>query len=205
MKKREFDLRNILSWPAAYGFFSNIIAPGKTYPIITKEYIRPKEGDKVLDIGSGISRISDFLPSVEYFGLDMNQRYVEAAIKRYGDKGIFIYGKIDSDLPVRYSYYDIVLALGVLHHLDDAEASRLFAAAKRILRPGGRLVTLDGFYSDGQSKLVHYFLSADRGKYIRTREAYLAIATRFFTRIQEHVRRDLSVMPYDHIIMECTA
>jgi SAM-dependent methyltransferase len=39
--------------------------------------------------------------------------------------------------------YDIVMAFGVLHHLDDAEGRELFRGARRALKPGGRFVTLD--------------------------------------------------------------
>ncbi len=109
MKSSLLDIRNILSKPSMYRLFSNIIAPAKTYSVITKEYIKPKEGDKILDIGCGISRILDFLPFVEYLGLDINQRYIKAAIKKYGNRGTFICKKVNEELIKRFSDYDIVL------------------------------------------------------------------------------------------------
>ena len=57
-------------------------------------------------------------------------------------------------------YFDIVLALGVLHHLDDDEALTLFQIARDAMKPGGRLVTIDGVWTDDQSHIAKYLLSA---------------------------------------------
>ncbi len=44
-------------------------------------------------------------------------------------------------------------------------SSRLARAA---LRPGGRLVTADGCYLDGQSRIARLLLKMDRGRHVRT-------------------------------------
>lgn len=200
-----FDIKNILSSPTVYGFFSNIVASSKTYSIITKEYIKPNIGDKILDIGCGICRILNFLPRVEYFGFDTNNRYIKAAKNKYGNRGTFVCDKINDDLLKKISNYDIVLALCVLHHLDDSQALQLFEIAKTVLKIGGRLITLDNCYIENQSKLARWFMSQDRGKYVRTREDYINIASKVFTQIETHNRNDLLRIPYDHIIIQCTA
>lgn len=44
--------------------------------------------------------------------------------------------------------FQIMLALGVLHHLEDYEVRQLFALAQAALREGGRLITiLTGLWS----------------------------------------------------------
>jgi len=202
---KSYDIRNALSRASIYDLFSNILAPRKTYSILSEEYIRPKKGDKILDIGCGISRILDFLPNVEYLGLDMNSAYIATAIKKYGNRGTFVCEKINKELVKRFSDYNIILALGILHHLDDLEAYQLFAIAKNALKPGGRLITFDGCYIKGQSKFTRYLLSKDRGKYVRTRDEYIALASRIFTSIEEYHRSDLLSVTYNHIIIECTA
>lgn len=205
MKSGHFDLRNILLLPSIYRLFSYIVAPGKTYSIVTNDYIKPRKGDRILDIGCGVGRILSFFPKVEYLGMDMNRQYIKAAIKQFGDRGTFIYGNV-SEGPVRkFSDYDIILALGILHHLDDREASQLFRTAKGALKIGGRLITFDGCYVENQSGLVRYILSRDRGRYVRTRDEYRALASGVFTKIKEDIRNDLIFLPYTHIILQCTA
>lgn len=205
MKANALNIRSVLSIPSMYRFFTNIVAPSKFYSTITNELIKPKKGDKVLDIGCGICTILDFLPFVEYSGVDISQRYIKAAIKKYGDRGNFICGNIGDEFLKGFSDYDIVLAIGVVHHLDNCQANQLFEVAKKSLRSGGRLITLDGCYVTGQAPFVRYLLSKDRGKYVRTADEYLAIASKTFASVKERHINNLLLMPYNHIILECTA
>jgi Methyltransferase domain len=48
-----------------------------------------------------------------------------------------------AELTDLFGYVDIVMANGVVHHLDDEDAERLFALASSLLKSGGRLVTID--------------------------------------------------------------
>ena len=73
--------------------------------------------------------------------------------------------------------FSLVMATGVLHHLDDERAARLYELARRALRPNGRLITYDGCFVPEQSKTARWLLSHDRGKFVRTREAYLRLAS----------------------------
>ena len=110
----------------------------------------------------------------------------------------------DSCLPfVISSYFDVALALGVVHHLDDAEARQLFQTAHDALRPGGKLVTLDGVFAPHQSAVARYLVRRDRGKFVRSEEGYVQIASQVFSAVKATLRHDLLRIPYTHIIMEC--
>ncbi len=200
-----FDIRKALSASSAYNLFSKIIGSSHSYSTLIDEYVLPKETDKILDIGCGTAKILDFLPHGGYVGIDISRRYIETAIKKYGNRGTFICERINSELIKKYSNYDIVLALGVLHHLNDIEAKQMFEIAKNALKPGGRLITVDGCYVGKQSRFVRYLLSKDRGKYVRSKDGYLAIAAKVFSKIRECIRNDMIFIPYTHIIMECMA
>jgi SAM-dependent methyltransferase len=175
--------------------------------VYVKNYIRPREGDKILDMGCGTADILAYLPSVEYVGLDMNEAYINYAKKRFRHKGIFLATKVDGKTITKFFLhdFDIVLATGLLHHLNDDDALRLFELANSTLKPGGRLITLDGCYVKGQSWLASLIMSKDRGKYVRTKDRYLSLSSEVFTNIQVSVHHDLIRIPYTHIIMECTA
>jgi SAM-dependent methyltransferase len=60
----------------------------------------------------------------------------------------------------------VVPALGIAHHLEDAEAQRLFQIAYDALKPGGKLITFDGVWTDGQSPAARWLLARDRGLYV---------------------------------------
>jgi cyclopropane fatty-acyl-phospholipid synthase-like methyltransferase len=169
------------------------------------EYVQPKPGNKVLDIGCGPGDILPFLPGVDYMGLDISSEYIEAAKKRFGSAGRFYCVDVGmTDLKGEQGRFDLVLATGVLHHLDDERAGQLFELARSALRSGGRLITYDGCYVPEQSRLARWMLSRDRGKYVRSREEYLRLASRSFARVESHVRHDLLRIPYTHLIMYCS-
>jgi cyclopropane fatty-acyl-phospholipid synthase-like methyltransferase len=99
--------------------------------------------------------------------------------------------------------FDTVLALGILHHLDDAEASTLFSIAAQALKPGGRLITVDGVWVEGQSSVVKYLLSRDRGQFVRKTAEYQKLGAGHFAQMQAQVRHDLLRIPYSLLVLEC--
>jgi cyclopropane fatty-acyl-phospholipid synthase-like methyltransferase len=99
--------------------------------------------------------------------------------------------------------FDAVLAFGVVHHLDDQEARQLFQVAHDALKLGGKLVTVDGVWTDDQSRAARWLLARDRGEYIRNQAGYVKIASQVFANVRASVRHDLIRIPYSHLILEC--
>jgi cyclopropane fatty-acyl-phospholipid synthase-like methyltransferase len=141
---------------------------------------------------------------VKYVGFDASQEYIKAAQTRYGVRATFICEQVSTTTLKEPSSFDIVLAIGILHHLDDAEALQLFHLAQAALKPGGRLITFDGVFVEKQSPFARYIISRDRGQNVRTKEGYLAIASQVFSNIAVTIRHDLLRIPYTHLILECT-
>lgn len=169
-----------------------------------QEYLRARPGERILDIGCGTAEILDYLPAgVHYIGFDLSADYIAAARARYGDRGRFHNEPVDVALAGRLGSIDLAMANGVLHHLDDAGAHALFELARKVLAPGGRLVTLDGCFVAGQSRIARFLLSRDRGRFVRTEDEYLRIARASFGSVTHGVRHDLLRIPYTLIIMEC--
>jgi len=135
-------------------------------------------------------------------GFDASNDYIQQARKRF-PKARFACARVADYALAQPSYFDVVLALGIVHHLDDSEAVQLFRIAWDALKPGGKLVTLDGVWMNGQSTSARYLLARDRGQFIRTKEAYIRLASRFFLNIEGSVRNDLLRIPYPHVILEC--
>lgn len=193
-------IKVILNNPAIYRLFSYIL--GSDHSKFVERYVRPKKNDIILDIGCGPADILKCLPEVKYIGFDINQAYIDAAKRRYNNRGTFYCKMVTADA-ISGVDADIVLAVGVLHHLNDQECLDLFSLAYSSLKKGGRLITLDGCFINGQSMLSRYIVSKDRGKFVRQQQQYRELAGLIFTDVAVNVVNDLIRIPYTHIIMEC--
>ena len=196
-------MRRLLGMPVLYSAFSQF-AGGKARERYSREYIRATAGARVLDIGCGPADILEYLPrDVDYTGFDTSPQYIESAKARFASRGRFFCADVGTRVGQTGRNFDIVLANGVLHHLNDTEAIALFKTARDALAPGGRLVTLDGCIVQGQSRIARYLLARDRGTFVRTEPEYLGLAGSVFRDVNASIRHDLMRVPYTHIIMEC--
>ncbi len=84
-------------------------------------------------------------------------------------------------------------------------ATDLFSLSRRALKPGGRLVTFDGCYVQGQNRIARYLLSRDPGEFVRSEEAYLNIARKVFAQVEHKKYERLLRVPYTHIVLQCIA
>ncbi|HZQ70584.1 MAG TPA: class I SAM-dependent methyltransferase [Terriglobales bacterium] len=195
-------IRSVLALPQAYQMFWTVIGGPRRSQILVEQYIRARPGDRILEIGCGPGTIVPYLPESEYVGFDMSPEYVAQAQKKF-PKARFVCERVSEYSLKERSYFDVVLALGIVHHLEDSEALQLFQIAHDALKPGGKLVTLDGVWSQGQSGAARALLARDRGQFIRDEESYLRIAGKVFENVKVSIRHDLLRIPYTHIIMEC--
>jgi SAM-dependent methyltransferase len=198
-------LSSLLSLPAAYRLFRGMMGGESAWRIYLAEYVKPAPGEKVLDLGCGPADVLNYLPDVNYTGLDISPEYICSAEQHFGSKGRFYCGDVGlATIEGEQGTFDLVLATGVIHHLDDAQAAKLFDLASLALCPAGRLVTFDGCYVPQQSRIARWLLARDRGKFIRTREEYMRLALARFSKVEPHLRHDLLRIPYTHLILRCS-
>ena len=166
--------------------------------------VRAAAGSRILDLGCGTADLLAFLPAqVEYRGYDVSPEYIAAAHARFGGRGNFTCGLLSQADVLALPPFDIVIASGVLHHLDDVAAQTLLRVARHALRGGGRFVSVDCVYVPGQNKVARLLISRDRGQNVRDPEGYLSLARPVFDRVNG-VLRHRRWIPYTHWMMEGT-
>ncbi len=198
-----------LAWKAlehsvVYQSFIDIIGGEAFRRSLASNLVMAKPGDHVLDIGCGPADWLELLPEVKYVGLDSNPKYIEAANRRFGDQGTFEVATVSDNLAGKFRDFDIVLAMGVIHHLNDLEASQLLQLASDALRPGGRFITLDGVFINGQPTIEHWVVSRDRGRFVRTKPEYEQLCKSYFPEVCSKIYQGELKIPYSHLTMCCT-
>jgi len=203
MSKVLQGLQTSLNSPRIYHVFRTLVA-GDFDRWLLNEVVSPLPTDTILDIGCGTANILRTFKAGTYIGVDCNADYIEEARRRFGDRATFHVASVNEVVPVEPGSFDTVLSIGVLHHLDDANALKLFKLAFRSLKNSGRLFTVDGCFNAGQTWLQRSILRLDRGNFIRTSNAYATLAQSVFPEVTTTVRNDLLRIPYTHLIMSCS-
>jgi SAM-dependent methyltransferase len=197
------DPRALLATPAVLKIFKRVITRAGGAGELVARHIRAWPGARILDIACGLGQILELLPAVSYEGFDIDPTYIASATRHYGHRGTFRCADV-TRVDVKAASYDIVMAIGVLHHLDDEQARTMIALARRALVTGGRLVTFDGCYAPGQSRIARLLLASDRGRHVRDQEGYVRLVGEQFPQVAASLRHDWLRLPYTHIILEGT-
>jgi cyclopropane fatty-acyl-phospholipid synthase-like methyltransferase len=196
------SIRSVLAIPAAYNLWWNLVGGPGWAKVLVSEYVQPKVGARILEIGCGPGTIARYLPQAEYVGFDVSSKYIEMARKRF-PQAQFVCERVSQFSLAKQHSFDVVLALGILHHLDDQEAGQLFKIAHDALKSDGKLVTFDGVFTNDQSAAARWLLARDRGEYVRNERGYVKIASQVFANVRPTIRHDLLRIPYTHLILEC--
>lgn len=200
-------LRHILARPKLYDLFQTAVGANAWRKDVIEEFLRNgiPAGGLIIDIGCGTGEILSYLPdNLRYLGIDRNADYISYAKERYRHRNAeFLNRELTPDLPLQNYKADAVLAIGLIHHLDDHECITLFQAAKQTLRPGGVFLALDPVYHPAQSAAARYIISKDRGKAVRTMEQYMALYTREFSQIQCDINHAPLRIPYTGVVFRC--
>jgi 2-polyprenyl-3-methyl-5-hydroxy-6-metoxy-1,4-benzoquinol methylase len=195
-------VRAILSHPFIYTAFQSMMGANQFRKQFIANFVKSFPGMKILDIGCGPADILAYMPEVEYYGFDVDNDYINHAQQKFGSRGEFHCKQLQMKDLESLPLFDIVLALGLLHHLDDAVAVDVMELAAKALKPGGRLLTVDPCFDPLQNPIARLLIHGDRGQNVRDKAGYEALANVFFESPQVEVHHRVWI-PYTHCIMEC--
>jgi len=201
-------LRHILAFPLIYDLFQHLVGAYAWRRRVIENFIRPnlKPGARIIDIGCGTCDVLHYLPeNIEYHGFDRNQSYITAARKTFqGRRATFECRSVGDD-PLGLQTFDVALAFGLVHHLDDPEVLSLLRTTKGLLAPDGALFLLDPLFTAEQSRAAGFIVSKDRGRNIRTVDSYVALCAQSFPFVHTNIDLDPLRIPYTGIVITCSS
>jgi SAM-dependent methyltransferase len=119
---------------------------------------------RVLDVGCGPGTNSQYFVQQDYLGIDINPSYIESARKKHNRD--FIAADLTSYTDESAGKFDFILVNSFLHHIDDADATRVLSRLPRWLMPGGHLHIIEMFLPSDRS-IAQLLAKWDRGKHVR--------------------------------------
>lgn len=199
-------VRRILSSSLVYDLFQTMVGAKRFRRQIVERYLRPEPGMHIIDVGCGTGAMLDYLPEgVRYYGFDLSHDYIEHAKNQFRGRGDFYCADVANASELRLPKADLVIAMGLLHHLDDAEAINLIRDIMQLLTPSGRFIAVDGCFEENQSRIARWFLERDRGQNVRDRSGYVALAADMSLKVSIEISHTLLRIPYTHSILELSA
>ena len=196
-------LADILAHPLLYMAYQGLGGGVRARRLCMERNLQPGPSLNVLDIGCGPGYGIRYFKNPAFYGYDVSESYIHWASAKYGDRATFTAREFTEAELAHVPPMDVVLLMGLLHHLDDHQSQQLMSLVYRALKPGGVAVTLDGCYVAGQSGIAKWFLDGDRGKFVRDEPGYLKLARPVFDRVESTIHHDYFRIPYSIAIMKC--
>ena len=193
-------LKGLLKHVPAYVFLQRAVGADRLRYRCIDEV---EAGDTVLDVGCGPAYYFPRLPQpLDYHGFDTDAAYIGWATKRFGgDNATFHCGIFDESTAAALPPVDKVLLLGLLHHLSDEQCTDLLDLAARVLRPGGRVISVDTCFEPTQGRISRWMSDNDRGEYVRDPGVFDKLARQSFSDIDGWVVNDATHIPSSHWMM----
>ena len=187
----------LLERPVVYRLSQTLLAPGAKgkFAALLRDSLPQGPDAAILDLGCGSQNYGRFFEG-RYLGVDCNPAYIERCSRLYPGE----FRCMDAtELDLEDASFDAAFSVGLCHHLTREQIRRGFAEWRRVLKPGGPLLIVDGILPLSRWNLPGWILrKMDRGAHLlpwaEWRQLFeeLAPGAEFST---------FSVFPYDLAMM----
>lgn len=93
-------------------------------------------------IGNSIPHLAKAFPDAAITGLDVSQKSLAVAERRFGGLAQFTLGE-GLRMPFEDASFDLIFSACVFHHIDADEHRAIFSELRRLLRPGGLMAIFE--------------------------------------------------------------
>ena len=162
----------VLERPAVYRVKSRLLSLGRRSVFRYLEAIAAAAPPgPVLDVACGPGEhVGAFSQPV--FAVDTNRRYLEYAARHHAAR----FGVMDATrMAFGGEAFALVFAVGLCHHLADDAVRAVAREMRRVVRPGGRAVIVEGVYPPYRLHPGTWLFRLDRGAHTRTRASITAL------------------------------
>jgi len=203
VEEKKNNFYSFLSNPIFYSFFQKVLGANKIWLEFSKDFINANNSSTILDIGCGPADILNFLPNCSYCGFDPNPSYIEFAKKKYLTRGNF-YNKYFTEQDLDYlPKFDLVILIGVLHHMSDNQVHETFSLCRKALKKTGKVISIDPCFIEKQNLMAKFLIKNDRGNHVRDIIGYQMLFDKNFKNHSYFIKHRIWI-PYTHIIFEAS-
>jgi SAM-dependent methyltransferase len=208
MAERTTGIYRLVTIPSLYRAFQTLLGSETARKRLRDRWLPDIVGKRVLEVGCGPGTWVDTLAdAATYLGIDWNADHIAQAAERFGTDPTrrFICGDAtDPAVLDDTARFDLVLAFGVLHHIDDAPATDLLSRLAGRVAQGGRIIAVEPVYHTGQHPFAVWMKRRDSGQNIRSEAGYRDLFGDAFSRVKTRLATDFLRAPYSHLLIEAT-
>jgi SAM-dependent methyltransferase len=135
---------------------------------------------RVLDVACGPGTNAGYFERSDYVGIDLNERYIQDARRRYGRKFIAVDARNYSAAPG--DQFDFILVNSFLHHLNGEDVVRILTHLRTLLTEDGHIHILE-LVLPGKLSMSRLLARWDRGKFARPLPEWRAIFGGLFAEV----------------------
>lgn len=145
---------------------------------IKKEFSLNKN-EKILDLGCGTGILARLFNPQNYIGIDIDKTLVAYSKKKYP---LYEFYEADSSRFISNIYFDKILVVGLIHHLDRINQKRTLQNINKNLKKNGVVLFIEAIPPIASWNIIGKFLrSHDEGPHIISFYQYKKLLFQFFT------------------------
>ena len=130
-----------------------------------------KDGERVLDLGCGNGRFSNYLGKVDYVGIDFSEGMIKEAKKRFPEKRFLVDEAFN--LPFEENYFDKVYGIAVIHQIPSHKYRlRALSEIKRVLKKGGMVFLTAWKMSEEEKRICNGTSFSEQDIYLKRKRYY---------------------------------